>query len=173
MSKRTGETVTLNELMEEVGTDAARYFFLMRSLDSQLDFDLDLAKKQSNENPVYYIQYAHARICSIRHQAEEMGLSLGKTPRLELLKDEVEVDLIKKIEEYTEEVEKAAEEYAPQRIARYAYDLASQFHSFYNKCRIMGVDPALGEARLALVAVTAHVIRHALGILGVSAPEKM
>ena len=173
MSKRTGETVTLNELMEEVGTDAARYFFLMRSLDSQLDFDLDLAKKQSNENPVYYIQYAHARICSIRHQAEEMGLSLGKAPRLELLKDEVEVDLIKKIEEYTEEVEKAAEEYAPQRIARYAYDLASQFHSFYNKCRIMGVDSALGEARLALVAVTAHVIRHSLGILGVSAPEKM
>lgn len=173
MSKRTGETVTLNELMEEVGTDAARYFFLMRSPDSQLDFDLDLAKNQSNENPVYYIQYAHARICSIRHQAEEAGLSLGSDPRLDLLEDASEVDLIKKIEEYTEEVEKAAEEYAPQRIARYVYDLASQFHSFYNRCRIMGVDPALGEARLALVEVTAHVIRHALGILGVSAPEKM
>lgn len=173
MSKRTGESVTLNELMEEVGTDAARYFFLMRSLDSQLDFDLDLAKKQSNENPVYYIQYAHARICSIHRQAEEVGLALGERPQMELLTDETEIALIKKIEEYAEEVDRAAAEYAPQRIARYAYDLASLFHSFYNKCRIMGVEPALAEARLALVDVTAHVIRHSLGILGVSAPNKM
>ncbi|MBQ3970791.1 MAG: arginine--tRNA ligase, partial [Selenomonadaceae bacterium] len=173
MSKRTGESVTLNELMEEVGTDAARYFFLMRSLDSQLDFDLDLAKKQSNENPVYYIQYAHARICSIHRQAEEVGLALGEHPQMELLTDETEIALIKKIEEYTEEVDRAAAEYAPQRIARYAYDLASLFHSFYNKCRIMGVEPALAEARLALVDVAAHVIRHSLGILGVSAPNKM
>ena len=173
MSKRTGESVTLNELMEEVGTDAARYFFLMRSLDSQLDFDLDLAKKQSNENPVYYIQYAHARICSIHRQAEEVGLALGENPQMELLTDETEIALIKKIEEYTEEVDRAAAEYAPQRIARYAYDLASLFHSFYNKCRIMGVEPSLAEARLALVDVAAHVIRHSLGILGVSAPNKM
>ena len=173
MSKRTGESVTLNELMEEVGTDAARYFFLMRSLDSQLDFDLDLAKTQSNENPVYYIQYAHARICSIQRQVEEIGLGLSDSPRLELLTDETETDLIKKIEEYTEEVDRAAAEYAPQRIARYAYDISSLFHSFYNKCRIMGVERELAEARLALVSVTAHVIRHSLGILGVSAPEKM
>lgn len=173
MSKRTGQSVTLNELMEEVGTDAARYFFLMRSLDSQLDFDLDLAKKKSNDNPVYYIQYAHARICSIFRQAEETHLVLGKTPKLELLTDESEVALIKKIEEYPEEVKKAADDYAPQRIARYSYDLAALFHSFYNKCRIMGVDHDLAEARLALVTVTAHVIRHSLGILGVSAPEHM
>ena len=173
MSKRTGQSVTLNELMDEVGTDAARYFFLMRSLDSQLDFDLDLAKKKSNDNPVYYIQYAHARICSIFRQAEETGLKLGSQPELSLLTDEAEVALIKKIEEYLEEVERAARDYAPQRIARYSYDLASAFHSFYNKCRIMGVEPKLAEARLALVTVTAHVIRHSLGILGVSAPEHM
>ena len=173
MSKRTGQSVTLNELMEEVGTDAARYFFLMRSLDSQLDFDLDLAKKKSNDNPVYYIQYAHARICSIFRQAEETKLALGEAPHLELLTDESEVALIKKIEEYPEEVAKAAADYAPQRIARYSYDLAALFHSFYNKCRIMGVDHNLAEARLALVTVTAHVIRHSLGILGVSAPEHM
>ncbi|SFI07270.1 arginyl-tRNA synthetase [Selenomonas ruminantium] len=173
MSKRTGQSVTLNELMEEVGTDAARYFFLMRSLDSQLDFDLDLAKKKSNDNPVYYIQYAHARICSIFRQAEETKLTLSDKPQLSLLTDPSEIDLIKKIEEYPEEVEKAAADYAPQRIARYSYDLASLFHSFYNKCRIMGVDPQLAEARLALVTVTAHVIRHSLGILGVSAPDHM
>ncbi|SHK26860.1 arginyl-tRNA synthetase [Selenomonas ruminantium] len=173
MSKRTGQSVTLNELMEEVGTDAARYFFLMRSLDSQLDFDLDLAKKKSNDNPVYYIQYAHARICSIFRQCKETGLSLSDKPELSLLTDESEIDLIKKIEEYPEEIERAARDYAPQRIARYSYDLASAFHSFYNKCRIVGVEPKLAEARLALVTVTAHVIRHSLGILGVSAPEQM
>jgi len=173
MSKRTGQSVTLNELMEEVGTDAARYFVLMRSLDSQLDFDLDLAKKKSNDNPVYYIQYAHARICSIFRQCKETGLSLSDKPELSLLTDESELDLIKKIEEYPEEIERAARDYAPQRIARYSYDLASAFHSFYNKCRIVGVEPKLAEARLALVTVTAHVIRHSLGILGVSAPEQM
>ncbi len=173
MSKRTGQSVTLNELMEEVGTDAARYFFLMRSLDSQLDFDLDLAKKKSNDNPVYYIQYAHARICSIFRQCKETGLALSEKPELSLLTDESEIDLIKKIEEYPEEIERAARDYAPQRIARYSYDLASAFHSFYNKCRIVGVEPKLAEARLALVTVTAHVIRHSLGILGVSAPEQM
>ena len=173
MSKRTGQSVTLNELMEEVGTDAARYFFLMRSLDSQLDFDLDLAKKKSNDNPVYYIQYAHARIHSIFRQAAETGLKLSEKPELSLLVDESEIDLIKKIEEYPEEIERAAKDYAPQRIARYSYDLASLFHSFYNKCRIMGVETKLAEARLALVTVTAHVIKHSLGILGVSAPERM
>lgn len=173
MSKRTGKSVTLNELMEEVGTDAARYFFLMRSLDSQLDFDLDLATKKSNDNPVYYIQYAHARIMSIFRQAEETGLKLTENVNLELLTDESEIELIKRIEEYPEEIERAARDYAPHRIANYAYSLAGLFHSFYNRCRIMGVDKDLAEARLALLSVTAHVIRHALGILGVSAPEHM
>lgn len=173
LSKRTGQTVTLAELIEEVGTDAARYFFIMRSMDSQLDFDLDLAKSKSNENPVYYIQYAHARICSIFRQAQESGLTVGEATELSLLTDETELAIINKLQEYEEEIERAAREYAPQRVARYAYELAGCFHSFYNQCRILGVDDKLAEARLALVTVTAHTIRHALGILGVSAPEKM
>lgn len=173
MSKRTGESVTLEELIEEVGTDAARYFFLMRSLDSQLDFDLDLAKSHSNENPVYYIQYAHARISSIFRQAADAGIETGGTLEFSRLVDETEIALIKKIEEYAEEIERAARERAPHRIARFAYDTAGLFHSFYNKCRIVGVEPALSGARLALVAVARNVLRHALGILGISAPEKM
>ena len=173
MSKRTGESVTLEELIEEVGTDAARYFFLMRSLDSQLDFDLDLAKSHSNENPVYYIQYAHARISSIFRQAADAGIETGGAPEFSRLVDETEIALIKKIEEYAEEIERAARERAPHRIARFAYDTAGLFHSFYNKCRIVGVEPALSGARLALVAVARNVLRHALGILGISAPEKM
>ena len=173
MSKRTGESVTLEELIEEVGTDAARYFFLMRSLDSQLDFDLDLAKSHSNENPVYYIQYAHARISSIFRQAADAGIETGDAPEFSRLVEETEIALIKKIEEYAEEIERAARERAPHRIARFAYDTAGLFHSFYNKCRIVGVEPALSGARLALVAVARNVLRHALGILGISAPEKM
>ena len=173
MSKRTGESITLRELIEEVGTDAARYFFLMRSIDSQLDFDLDLAKKQSSENPVYYIQYAHARICSIFRQADEVGLKLDDTPKFSMMTTAAEIDLINKIFEYPNEIEKAAAEFAPQRIARYAYDLAAQFHSFYRDCRILGVDKDLAKARLALVKITAHTIKHALNLLGVSAPTSM
>ena len=173
MSKRTGESITLRELMEEVGTDAARYFFLMRSIDSQLDFDLDLAKKQSSENPVYYIQYAHARICSIFRQAEENNLQLVTTPKFSMMTTAAEIDLINKIFEYPAEIEKAAAEFAPQRIARYAYDLAAQFHSFYRDCRILGVDKDLAQARLALIKITAHTIKHALNLLGVSAPTSM
>jgi len=173
LSKRTGETVTLRELMEEVGVDAARYFFLMRSLDSQLDFDLDLATKKSNENPVYYIQYAHARISSIFRQADEAGISVRDGAELELLTDETEIALIKKIAAYPEEIARAAAEFAPQRIARYSHELAGAFHSFYNKCRIVGQEPPLASARLALVLATGRVIRHSLSVLGVSAPEKM
>lgn len=174
MSKRTGQSVTLAELIEEVGCDAARYFFIMRSLDSQLDFDLDLAKSESNENPVYYIQYAHARICSIFRQAKEAGISYDlDTVDLTLLKDQSEVDLIKRILSYPDEVKTAARDYAPHRIANLLYSLASDFHSFYNKCRIIGVDAPLAQARLALSAATDYTLRHALKILGVSAPEKM
>lgn len=173
MSKRTGNAITLRELMEEVGTDAARYFFLMRSVDSQLDFDLDLAKSQSADNPVYYIQYAHARICSIFRQAKEAGLTIGDAPRFSLMNSTAEVDLMNKIFEYPDEIEKAAAEYAPQRIARYVYDLASTFSSFYRDCRILGVEEDLAIARLALLKITQHTIQHALGLLGVSAPERM
>ena len=173
MSKRAGTAIPLRELMEEVGTDAARYFFLMRSTDSQLDFDLDLAKSQSADNPVYYIQYAHARICSIFRQTKEAGIMLDSDPKFSLMTSTAEIDLINKIFEYPDEIEKAAEEYAPQRIARYVYDLASTFSSFYRDCRILGVEKDLAKARLALLRITQHTIQHALGLLGVSAPERM
>ena len=173
MSKRAGTAIPLRELMEEVGTDAARYFFLMRSTDSQLDFDLDLAKSQSADNPVYYIQYAHARICSIFRQAEENGLKLDGEPKFSLMNSAAEIDLMNKIFEYPDEIEKAAVEYSPQRIARYVYDLASTFSSFYRDCRILGVEEDLAIARLALLKITQHTIQHALNLLGVSAPERM
>lgn len=173
MSKRAGTAIPLRELMEEVGTDAARYFFLMRSTESQLDFDLDLAKSQSADNPVYYIQYAHARICSIFRQAKEAGLTLDGEPKFSLMTSAAEIDLMNKIFEYPNEIEKAAAEYAPQRIARYVYELASTFSSFYRDCRILGVEEDLAKARLALIKITQQAIQHALNLLGVSAPERM
>lgn len=175
MSKRTGQSVTLSELIEEVGTDAARFFFIMRSLDSQLDFDLDLAKSRSSENPVYYIQYAHARIASIFRQLAEQGITLDDMDhaKLHLLTSEYEIDLIKKLGQYEEEIADAARERAPHRMTRYVHDLAGLFHTFYNQCRINGVDPELQLSRMALVKAVQTTIRHALGILGISAPETM
>ena len=179
MSKRTGQGVTLTELMEEVGVDAARFFFIMRSADSQLDFDLDLAKSRTNENPVYYIQYAHARIASIFRQAEEAGLDVAKLRKsvnianLSLLTQSAEIDMIKKLGSYPGEIVDAAHERAPHRIARFVHELAGLFHTFYNQCRIIGVEPELQTARLALVGAVQSTVRHALGILGVTAPEKM
>ena len=173
MSKRTGQSVTLNELIDEVGTDAARFFFVMRSIDSQLDFDLDLAKKKSNDNPVFYVQYAHARICSIMRQVAEVGITVQGKGDYKLLTEPVEVDLIKKLGEYPEMLATAAKERAVQQVAHYVYDLAGLFHSAYNQCRILGVNEDLQQARLAMVMAVGHVVRHALSILGVSAPEKM
>ncbi|MBP1763445.1 MAG: argS [Firmicutes bacterium] len=174
MSKRTGQGVTLAELIEEVGCDAARFFFIMRSIDSQLDFDMDLAKSRSNDNPVYYIQYAHARIASVFRQLEEIGASIDlEAVDLRLLLVPHELDLIKKMGEFPEEVASAAQERAPHRIARYAHEMAGLFHSFYNQCRIIGVDPELQAARIALITAVQTTIRQTLKILGVSAPEKM
>lgn len=174
MSKRTGQGVTLNELIEEVGKDAARFFFVMRSTDSQLDFDLDLAKSHSNENPVYYIQYAYARIASIFRQAAERQVQGNwRAAKLDVLRTTYEMDLIKKLGEYPKEIEKAALERAPHHIARYSHELASLFHTFYNQCHIIGEEPEIETARLALVTAVQQVICHALTILGVDAPEKM
>ena len=175
LSKRTGETITLRELMDEVGTDAARYFFCMRSLDSQLDFDMTLATEKSNENPVYYIQYAHARISSIGRQLAEAGITAEPAEQLKLdtLVAPEELALIKKLGEYPELIARAARERAVHSVATYAYELAGLFHSFYNQCRILGVETDLQQARIALVKAVGHTIRHALGILGVSAPERM
>lgn len=175
MSKRTGEAVTLSELIEEVGTDAARYFFTSRTLDSQMEFDIDLAKKESSENPVYYIQYANARIHSLLAQAEEAKVTFAGADAADftLLKEGCEIDLIKKMEEYHELVKNAARERAPHRIARYAYDLAGLFHHFYRECRILGVAPELTQARLGLILAVQTVLLHAMHVIGVSAPERM
>ena len=175
LSKRTGDTVTLDELIEEVGVDESRYFFLMRSLDSQLDFDINLAKSRSNDNPVYYIQYAHARIHSIYNQVRDAGIKFGEWDAVDFspLTSELELELIKKMAEYPEEITQSAEHRAPHRIARYLYDLASMFHSFYRQGRIIGVDSELQQARLGLITAIALVLRQGLGILGISAPEKM
>lgn len=175
MSKRTGNAVTLSELMEEVGTDAARYFFIMRSLDSQLDFDIDLAKSRSSENPVYYIQYAHARIHSIYRQVAEAGIEYGDWEHTDftLLTSDIELSLIKKMGEYRDLIATAARDRAPHRIARYLYELATEFHSFYRQCRILGSAPDERAARLGLVTAVRHVLAHGLNILGISAPERM
>lgn len=176
MSKRTGQAITLNELIEEVGTDAARYFFIMRSLDTQLDFDLDLAKSHSNENPVYYIQYANARIFSIYKQIAENGDVFDmtwKNTKWDKLKEERELALIKKMAAYPEEIRKAAAERAPHRIAHFVYEMAGLFHAFYNNCHIIQSDKGLEEARLALVTAVQITIANCLAVLGISAPETM
>lgn len=176
MSKRTGQAITLNELIEEVGTDAARYFFIMRSLDTQLDFDLDLAKSHSNENPVYYIQYANARIFSIYKQIAENGDVFDmtwKNTKWDKLKEERELALIKKMAAYPEEIRKAAAERAPHRIAHFVYEMAGLFHTFYNNCHIIQSDKELEEARLALVTAVQITIANCLAVLGISAPETM
>ena len=176
MSKRTGQAITLNELIEEVGTDAARYFFIMRSLDTQLDFDLDLAKSHSNENPVYYIQYANARIFSIYKQIAENGDVFDmtwKNTKWDKLKEERELALIKKMAAYPEEIRKAAADRAPHRIAHFVYEMAGLFHAFCNNCHIIQSDKELEEARLALVTAVQITIANCLAVLGISAPETM
>ena len=173
MSKRTGKAVTLRELVEEVGLDAVRYFFAMRSGDSQMDFDLDLAISQSNENPVYYAQYAHARISSILRQAKENGMS-ASVDNVSLLQAEKELELMKKIGDFPQIISDAARLRSPHRVATYIQELAATFHSFYNAEKVL--DPEnreLSEARLALITVTRTTIANALKLIGVSAPEKM
>lgn len=174
MSKRTGKAVTLEELMDEVGVDATRYFFTMRSSDTHLDFDLDLAVSQSNENPVFYVQYAHARIHSVLRQAEERRLDTKLEPAvLKRLTRERESDLLMKLGDFPQEIATAAEQLAPHRILNYLYDLASQFHSYYNAERVLTDDVELSRARLNLLRAVATVIKNGLALVGVSAPERM
>lgn len=172
MSKRSGQYVTLDELIEEVGKEAARFFFIMRNPDSALDFDLDLAKAESSDNPVYYVQYAHARICSI------LSVAGADTPKAEdvdlsLLNEEAERVLIRKLAEWPQEVADAARELAPYHLAYYAKDLATAFHSFYNSCKVLTDDTALRDARLALVDCSRITLRNVLQLLGLTAPERM
>ncbi|MFB4163528.1 arginine--tRNA ligase [Alteribacillus sp. JSM 102045] len=174
MSKRTGKAVTLRDLMEEVGIDATRYFFAMRSADTHLDFDLDLAKSQSNENPVYYVQYAHARLCSILRQAEEKGFTYDANADLSHVATEKEYDLLKKMGEFPEMVALAAEKYAPHRITNYLHELAAVFHSFYNAERVVdSEDEGKTQARLVMVKAVQTTLQNGMKLIGVSAPEKM
>ena len=175
MSKRAGTIITLREIMDEVGVDATRFFFVMRRCDSTLDFDLELAKKATSENPVFYVQYAHARICSIYRELEERGIALPSIDEFDvsLITDQTEINLAKAISKLPEEVEKAADEFAPHRIAYYATELAEAFHSFYNSQRILGVDEPLMKTRILLMEAARIALKNVLVILGVSAPEKM
>lgn len=186
MSKRTGEMVTFEELLDEVGADAARYFFLRRSTDQPLDFDIGLAKEQSSENPVYYVQYAHARICSILRRAsglaqdDEIDVAdavarlIPVAVGLEALAEDAEFALIRKIAEFPEVVEEAAEQLAPHKLPHYAEDLAATFHQFYTVCHVVNEDdPALTAARLALVDASRLTLERVLALVGVSAPQRM
>ncbi len=175
MSTRSGEFVTLREVLDEVGRDAARYNFLMRRSDSHLDFDLEVAKRQSVENPVYYVQYAHARISSILKMAEEKGFKMPQASeaRPELLQLPEEIELIKAITRFPELIRGAAEALEPHRLTFYLNDLAGSFHSYYNKNKVLSDDFALSGARLFLVSSILAVFKNALKILGVSAPDKM
>lgn len=182
MSKRTGEMVTLDELLSEVGKDAVRFLFLMSDTNNPLDFDIELAKEQSSENPVYYVQYAHARICSILSYAEEQdayflsfldGLRQGKAPECDLLTEEAELNLIRKLLEYEEIVERCALQKAPHHLTQYGQELAALFHVFYTKCRVITADRKQSEARLVLVEATKIILENLLELMGVTAPEKM
>ncbi|MDO8735056.1 MAG: arginine--tRNA ligase, partial [Elusimicrobiota bacterium] len=175
MSTRSGEFITLQEVMDEVGVDATRFFLLMRNSESHLDFDLDLAKKQTPENPVFYVQYGHARICSIFKEAEKQGVGSRKLEvgRLELLKLKEERELIKKVLYFDDLLEIAARDYAPHYLTKYLQDIASCFHSYYNRNRVLTENTDLTNARLTMCQAVKNVLKDGLNILGVSAPEKM
>lgn len=174
MSKRTGSAITLRELVDEVGLDAVRYFFNMRSNDSQLDFDINLARSQSNENPVYYVQYAHARICTMLKQAEAQGFTYTDDYDVALLTTEHERALLRQMAAFPEVIVDAARREAPYRINQYVYDLAASLHSFYNAEKVINNDNLpLTYARIALMKAVRTTLRNALNIIGVEAPDKM
>ncbi len=176
MSTRSGQFVTLRELRKEVGADAARFFYVMRKCEQHLDFDLDLAKSQSSDNPVYYVQYAHARICSVLQQAADKGINIELTrgrKNLELLTETHEQALLSSLAKYPEVVESSALNEEPHQLTHYLRDLANDFHTYYNAHKFLIEDTALRDARMKLILATRQVLRNGLNLLGVSAPEKM
>ena len=175
MSKRSGKAIALHDLLDEVSVDAARYFFNSRSATSPVDFDLDLAVREDSENPVYYVQYAHARICTLIHRLAEEGHAVPKAAdtHAELMTTEEETTLIRTLARLPEEIHAAARDYDPSRINRYLTELAGDFHRFYGACRIKGEEPAILAARLKLADSVRSVLANGLGLLGVTAPEKM
>jgi len=172
MSKRTGNAVTIKDLIDEIGVDASRYFFVSKAASSPFDFDLGLAKSKSNDNPVYYAQYAHARMCSIERQAQKVGIEVADS--FELLIHPKEIELTKHINEFRDEVIESAKQRAPHKIANYIQKLAQLFHSFYNDCYVIDENnQVLSAQRLALVKASQITLKNALNLIGVSAPEKM
>ncbi len=172
MSTRSGSFVTLKELREDVGNDACRFFYILRKADQHLDFDLDLAKSQSNENPVYYIQYAHARVCSVMNQwaGDESSLANANLARLETPR---ELAIANKLAAFPEVIVSASNDLSPHQVAFYLKDLASEFHGWYNAERMLVEDVELREARVALALAIRQVIRNGMGLLGVSCPQSM
>lgn len=173
MSKRAGKIIEMKELLEEVSADVARFFFVARRTQSPLDFDMDLAKDTSEENPVYYVQYAHARICNIIKHAEERGVPFPKQANLKLLGKKEEINLIKKLLEFPDLVSKAAQHLEPHRLPNYLQELAATFHRFYHHHRVVTDDKELTNARLVLIKCTQIVLANSLKLLGVSTPERM
>ncbi len=176
MSTRSGQFVTLRQLRKDVGKDAARFFYVMRKCEQHLDFDLDLATSKSNENPVYYVQYAHARVCSVLRQADEKGLAIdigGRPDHLERLEEPRELALLRDLARYPEVVLNAALHREPHLIPHYLRDLANDFHTYYNACQILVEDEDLRAARLALILAVRQVLRNGLALIGVSAPDRM
>ncbi len=175
MSKRTGKAIALIDLLDEINMDAARYYFNNRAATSPLDFDLDLAVRQDSENPVYYVQYAHARICTLLAMLESEGHTVKSASEINpaLLADETERALIKELSAFPEEIKLAVRDYDPSRVNRYLMELAARFHRFYNACRIKGAEEELLDARLKLAASVKTVLENGLAVLGVTAPEKM
>jgi arginyl-tRNA synthetase len=176
ISKRAGSYVTLRDLIDEVGRDATRYFLAARAPSSQLTFDIDLALSQSNDNPVYYIQYAHARVCSVFSKLEESGQAWAAdaaVEQLDRLTEEEEKAILKRLDQYPELVAASAERAEPHSIAHYLRELAGDFHTWYNAHKMLVEDTDLRDARLALSAAVRQVIANGLGLLGVSAPESM
>lgn len=172
MSTRKANFITLDELIDEVGSDVVRYFFLMRSVSSHLNFDIALAKKQNEENPVFYLQYAHARICSILRMTKEQDLN-ASFENLSLLNTEIEHSLIKKMHQFEEIILYSAELFEPNKLTSYLEETAALFHKFYTECRIIGTEKNLAEARIALCEATRILLRNGLSILGLTAPERM
>ena len=172
MSTRKANFITLDELIDEVGSDVVRYFFIMRNYSSHMNFDLDLAKKQSDENPVFYLKYAHARIASILRLTEEQDLDLSHD-NLELLDQDIEQKLIKHLHQYSEELYTSAVNFEPHKLTNYLENLATLFHKFYTECRIIGSEKNLAEARIALISAVKTILNNGLSILSLEAPERM
>jgi arginyl-tRNA synthetase len=175
MSRRSGDYVTLDELLDEVGTDAARYTLVARSADSTIDFDIEVVTRQTMDNPVYYVQYAHARISSVLRLADERGVDRGRweDAHFGVLVEEAELDLLRKLAEFPEMVSLAAEALAPHRITHFAEEMAAAVHRFYTECRVITDDRDLTVARVWLILAARQVVGSSLALIGVSAPESM